>query len=198
MQRYVKPIKLKIMEEIWKKIEGYDGDYLISNLGRVKSYYNNKESILKQSIDRRGYYRVSLSKNSIKKTFSIHRLVSTAFIENKDNKLTVNHLDGIKTNNQVTNLQWATNSENIQHAFKTGLMENSKKNIIKAYEASKKPVYSEKLVMQFESIRSASIYVKEHYFNNSTVGSISSTITDLIAGRKQTSMYDYGWEIIND
>ena len=64
-------------------------------------------------------------------------------------------------------------------------------------EASKKPVYSSKLDIKFESIRSASIYIKEHYFNNSTINSISTTISNLIAGKKQTSIYDYGWSYIN-
>lgn len=188
-------------QEIWKDVEGFGGDYIVSNFGKVKSLRFNKRILLKQCKNSSGYYVVGLSKNKIRKIITVHRLVAEAFIENKYNKLTVNHKNGIKSNNHTSNLEWATNAENIQHAYNTGLMENArkavKKNAIIATEARKMPVFSSKLNMQFESIRSASIYVKEHYFNNSTVDSISTTINDLIAGRKQTSKYDYGWEYID-
>ena len=188
-------------QEIWKDIEGFSG-YQISNLGRVKSYYNNKRILLKQNKIGRGYYVVNLYKNNISKTSHVHRLVAEAFIENKYNKLTVNHINGLKTDNNVNNLEWATYSENTKHAWKTGLMENTRKsnqkNTIIATETLKMPIYSSKLNMQFESVRYASRYIQKTYYSNINVDTIRVSINDLIAGRKQTSMYDYGWSYINN
>ena len=112
--------------EIWKDIEGFE-KYQISSYGRVKSYHNNKQIYLKPRKNNRGYYLVNLYNNNIKKTFTIHRLVSKAFIPNPENKTEANHLNGIKTDNQVTNLDWATHKENIHHGWQTGLCENTRK-----------------------------------------------------------------------
>lgn len=110
--------------ESWKNIDGYDGLYKISNLGRVKSSPNksnhNGEMILKQS-DVMGYRCVCLYKNSVAKMFKVHRLVATAFLENTENKPQVNHIDGNKLNNNANNLEWVTASENTKHAHEKGL-----------------------------------------------------------------------------
>lgn len=99
------------MEEIWKEIEGYDGFYQISNFGRVKSFYNHnniKERYLKLLIDKDGYFYVDLNLNGNNKKHKVHRLVASAFIENKNNLPQVNHLDENKQNNHVNNLEWCT------------------------------------------------------------------------------------------
>jgi hypothetical protein len=107
--------------EIFKDIKGYEGLYQVSNLGNVKSFNQNKNGkILTLSISHRGYVMVSLRIN-IQKSFSIHRLVAQAFIQNTENKSEVNHINGIKTDNRVENLEWATRSENQFHAYRTGL-----------------------------------------------------------------------------
>ena len=113
------------MIEIWRDIIGYEGMYQISNTGNVKSLVrkNNKvEKILKPAINTEGYKHVILFKNKVSHNTRIHRLVARHFIENPLNKKCVNHIDGVKTNNNVTNLEWVTNSENIRHAFKMGLL----------------------------------------------------------------------------
>lgn len=120
--------------EIWKDIEGYEGIYQISNIGNVKSLSNKfarKERILKQKLDRNGYKSISLCKNSISKYFLIHRLVAIHFIFRENISLHVNHKDGIKTNNNVTNLEWVTRSENQKHAYRMGLLKlpNNRKYI---------------------------------------------------------------------
>jgi hypothetical protein len=111
------------MEEIWKTIENYEGLYQVSNLGRVKSLPRNttRGKILANRIDKKGYHYVSLSKNGKEKPYSIHRLVALSFIENPEGKITVNHKNGIKADNNLLNLEWATRSENQIHAYATGL-----------------------------------------------------------------------------
>ena len=108
--------------EIWKKINEFEGCYLVSNLGRIKSYkvsINGK--ILKSNTNRLGYIYFSLTKNLCLRSFTIHRLVALAFIPNPENRPQVNHINGVKSDNRVENLEWATISENMNHAIKTGL-----------------------------------------------------------------------------
>lgn len=110
------------MKEIWKDIEGYEGLYRISNKGRV--YSVGKKIILKNYFQKRiGYFTITLRKEKKYKTLSIHRLVASAFVRNIHSKPQVNHIDGIKTNNISTNLEWVTISENSIHAYKIGLMD---------------------------------------------------------------------------
>jgi hypothetical protein len=119
-------------EEIWKDIPGYEGYYQASNLGRIKSLSRWKkvfltqrifkpESILFQKNSSNGYKIVTLSVDAAKKTRTIHRIVAECFIGNQDGLKDVNHKDGDKHNNKPDNLEWMNRSQNIKHAYDTGL-----------------------------------------------------------------------------
>ena len=123
------------MEEIWKPVVGYEGLYEVSNLGRVKSLpklhkmdirknykgYMTKEKILKNILNNKGYFTLSLVKDFRKTHKQVPRLVAQAFIPNPDNLPQVNHKDGNKTNNKVDNLEWCTPTHNIKEAWRLGL-----------------------------------------------------------------------------
>ena len=121
-------------KEIWKDIEGYIGKYQVSNLGRIRSLLNShgknlkNKKILSPCVDKKGYLRVGLSKNNRLSTHKVHRLVAKAFIPNSDNLPQVNHINGIKTDNTVNNLEWVSGSENVIHSFKIGLSKKGKKH----------------------------------------------------------------------
>lgn len=127
------------MEEIWKVVEGYDGVYPVSNLGNVKTKTRTAVrrdgvvvtyvgKVLKQSDcpgRRFGYKMVHLYGSHGRDTWQVHRLVAIAFIQNPENKPCVNHVDGNKSNNCVSNLEWNTYAENNAHALSTGLKEQT-------------------------------------------------------------------------
>ena len=114
--------------EIWKDITGYKNLYQVSNYGRIKSlaHINNRgvyrpECILGNRLSDRGYHTALLYNNGKPKSFRVHRLVALEFIPNPNNKPHINHIDGIKSNNCIDNLEWVTISENLKHSFKLGL-----------------------------------------------------------------------------
>lgn len=136
--------------ENWKEIEGYS-DYQISSLGNVKSlsrYVNHfkggkrlkKEKLLKLQIDKLGYVRVNLFSNNVVKYFLVHRLVANAFFTNTEKKPCVNHINGIKTDNTVKNLEWCTYSENQKHSYKLGLNNNGNGDTSRSKKLNSKQV----------------------------------------------------------
>lgn len=117
------------MEEIWKEIKDYP-NYEVSNFGRVRTlkYFSNVTKkyydrilVLKQKTSYCGYNHVGLSNKDGRKTKVVHKLVAKAFIPNPNNLREINHKDGNKQNNSVTNLEWCSRSDNIKHAYKMGL-----------------------------------------------------------------------------
>lgn len=124
------------MKEVWKT-SIRNPNYQVSNLGQVRSVdryvtdslgrtrkYSGK--LLKPSKDENGYLLIGVCDSGHTKRVFVHRLVAETFLENSDNKPTVNHIDGNKTNNSVSNLEWATYKENRDHAVRTGLLDEDK------------------------------------------------------------------------
>ena len=130
------------MKEEWKDIKGYEGVYQVSNFGRVRSLdrycisntnnqfatYTSKRllkgKILKAYDNGNGYLMISLLKNMKRKVYYVHRLVGEYFLSQKEEE-EINHIDGNKYNNDVRNLEWCSRSENLLHAYKTGLKPNT-------------------------------------------------------------------------
>ena len=122
------------MIEIYKDIKDYEGCFQISNLGNIRSldrYIKHYRGGLKFQKGRdnksmrmttMGYWRTTLKMGGVNKTFFIHQLVANAFLDKPSDHLIINHIDGIKTNNRIDNLEWTTHSGNVQHAVKLRLI----------------------------------------------------------------------------
>lgn len=106
--------------EQWKQLNECN-DYMISSYGRMKSLKHGREKILSYRYTQDGYIQYSVSINGKPKTIRAARAVAEYFIPNPDNKPTVNHIDGNKQNNHVENLEWATLSEQMNHAYANDL-----------------------------------------------------------------------------
>jgi hypothetical protein len=114
--------------EIWQNIEGFEGLYKVStkgvviSLGKGKSTNPDKckQRVIKPRIKNNGYMQVKISKEGKRSHLLLHRVVAKTFILNNDNKPEVNHIDGDKQNNDISNLEWVTSSENQKHAFRIG------------------------------------------------------------------------------
>ena len=115
----------RMYKEEWRDIKGYEGLYKISNAGNIYSYNVNRE--LKLQTDKDGYAEAKLWKGGKVKYFRVHRLVAEAFISNELNKPCVNHINSIRNDNRVQNLEWVTFQENNIHALNYGNREYSTK-----------------------------------------------------------------------
>lgn len=106
------------MIEAWKPVVGYEGLYEVSDMGHVKSSLTGR--MLKQCNHSHGYLQLSIRKNGKQKTYRTHTLVLTAFVTKPDGHI-VNHKDGNKKNNNLSNLEWVTYGGNLKHAMDSGL-----------------------------------------------------------------------------
>ena len=170
---------LKIKEETFVDIKGYDGRYKIGNKGTIiglsrskDNRYNNKQWILKQYENKNGYMYVTLQKDKKRKTIKVHRLVAEHFIENPNNYPCVNHIDNNRKNNDVSNLEWVTHKQNMEHAVKNHRFDNMAKlnsermkgnklnGYIYANEITKKKIIQcdldDNFIKEYESISEAS------------------------------------------
>ena len=170
-----------MINEIWKDIKDFEGKYQVSNLGRVKSLYQQnqygiyyKETILKPSLHKQGYLKVTLSNRQSKKICFIHRMVAQVFLPNPDNLPEVNHIDEDKQNNCVSNLEWCTAKYNSNYGTK---IERHRKLI-------SKPIIQTTLDGAFiRKIDSASEAEKEFGYKSSYIS--------LVCHNRRNSAYGY-------
>lgn len=171
------------MIEVWKDIPGYEGLYQVSNLGNILSLNykkTHKPHTLKHCISRDGYHRVNLCCNGVRKWF-VHLLVAKSFIPNPLNKPQINHIDGDKDNNCVSNLEWVSGKENIQHAIRNGL-----RKIENHHYLSNGDHHASKPVLQYDLhgnfIKKWGCQSEAARFYNCNSGSINSCVV----GRNKT------------
>ncbi len=161
--------------EIWKEINNYPG-YFISSYGNVLSPGRYNKIILRHpAVFKSGYRFASLRNKNGKKQIKVSRLVAIHFINNKENKKEVNHKDGNKVNDCVSNLEWTTRSENQKHAFKNGLQKpkvGEKSNFSKLKECdvlkilkllNEKKLYQREIAKLFNVARTTISSIKNGY-----------------------------------
>lgn len=121
-------------QEKWKPIDGYDGAYEVSSFGNVRSYQNfgyelkKEPKILRQTINSYGYPSVMLCKKGKRRYRAVHRLVAETFIKPENLSLQVDHINGVKTDNRVSNLEWVTPRENTLRSVRLGLKPRGEKH----------------------------------------------------------------------
>lgn len=148
------------MRKNWRPLSGIDTMYHISSCGLLKSFKRGGDgNLIKPKVSKRGYLVYNIPIKSKTKSFLAHRLVGIYFIPNTDGKPQINHKDGDKKNNKVSNLEWVTNSQNGIHAFRTGLRKHTDKQklgILKYNHSKRKEVHQYSLggiyIQSFESI----------------------------------------------
>lgn len=162
--------------ESWKTIDGFNGNYKISNRGRVMSKARGKWKEMSPSHDRYGYLKISLREDGRPKTRSIHQLVATAFVGGRRDELEVNHLNGDKEDNRPTNLEWTTCPENLAHAREHGLNLGPRKKV--------------------RVLETGQVYSSEKECAENLGGSISG-VNGCLKGRRKTHK-GYHYEYVNE
>ena len=151
---------------MWKDIVGYENQYQVNELGQIRTLKDSpilkRGTVMRSQVSKRnGYVYQTLYSNGKQKLVRVHRIVAEAFIPNPDKLPQVNHINGIKTDNRVTNLEWCTQEHNMEHAFRTGLekpSERQKRAVCETNKAKRKAVVAKCGTTQqaFESIAKAS------------------------------------------
>ena len=176
--------------EQWKDVVGFEGLYQVSDHGRVRTLPKKvatgrvqPQRIMKLQQTRKGYIVVPLCKETNRYSRQVHRLVAEAFIPNPDNKTTVNHKNNIKSDNRVTNLEWATLSENLKHAF-----DNGYRNV----NYLKKPIRCSNGMIFESSYQAAEWLSKQRHFTT-TVVNLAKKIRKSTGSNGYHSAYGYRW-----
>lgn len=170
------------MEEIWRGViyqgKDYSDFYEVSPLGNLRNAKTKR--LVKTHVNHQGYlyYVGSLGKRGVQKAFRIHKCVAETFISNPESLSDVNHIDGDKTNNVVTNLEWCTHTENLRHCVDVlGKLKNNTKGVV-AKDKSGEIIYS------FDSIKDASQYIATK--KGQHVGWVSRSIMRVMKGNRKT------------
>ena len=182
------------MREIWKDIKGYEGEYQVSNFGRVRSLgmsfirndfkpYTRQPRVMRPIKNYTGYLSVELHKQGYAKRYLIHRLVAQAFIPNEDCLPEINHIDEDKTNNCVDNLEWCTHKYNSNYGTRADRIKNTIKKTRKAIPVL---MYSKNgvLLRRFEAINEAAL----------TMNISCGSIVECCKGKRRKSAGGYIWK----
>ena len=174
------------MGDTWSKIEGFP-NYSVSNTGRIRNDVNGK--VKSTSCDSNGYNFVDLYNKGSRTKMRVHRLVGEAFVDNPENKPYINHKDGDKTNNSADNLEWVTKSENMKHAFRTGLAKPSRSMLGRKNPNAGRKGKPVRIIETGEEFSSITECEKAIDGNN-------GHICDCLSGRQQTHR-GYHFEYVN-
>lgn len=155
---------------MWKAIEETNGMIEVSDKGEIRSLLRGEPYILKTNKDTKGYHRICVTVNRVKKSYKLHREVAKAFIPNPDNLPQVNHKDGNKDNNSVSNLEWCTNQQNALHAIENGLWSSVFEGAKRVNDAKKRAVIgffeADGTRMEFESVSEAERFVGSRHISD--------------------------------
>lgn len=179
------------MEEVWKDIEGYEGLYQVSNLGRIKrlariakyangTIHHYEEMIIKPRVNRFGYFYLTLYRNSIKWSARVHKLVAHAFVPNPHNYQCVNHIDENKLNNRADNLEWCSKEYNNTY---NNIRQRAGRNIAKS-------------IIAFDNIHKFGTYFRSEADAANYLGKTTCSLISSCANGKRKTAYGYRWEIV--
>lgn len=166
------------IQEIWKPVPGYEGQYQASNFGKIRSFKRNKVRVLKQGKTRNGYYMVNLRRNNVKKYSSVHRLVWSAFNGAIPEGLEINHRDEDKANNALLNLELVTRKENINFGTHNKRVSEKLSKPIQMLDENNNTVKT------FNSLKEAA-----QFFNKTSHSAISHCLNGY-----SKSAYGYKWK----
>ena len=174
-------------KERYKAIEGFEGAYSVSDIGKVYSHKSNK--VMRYYLNNSGYACIKL-RGGNKKHFLVHRLVAKAFCDGYEEGHVVNHIDANRLNNHASNLEWVTHKENIHDLMRRGKMNYTSAHAA-ARIACRKPVacFNPKTwekVKEFPSLDDARVWLGKRS---------SSHISSCLSGRRKTA-YGYKWKLI--
>ena len=184
----------------WKPVKGYENYYHVSNAGDVLNVA--RQRMLKPKLSKTGYFRVNLSVKGKARSFSVHRLVAIAFIENVNNAPTVNHINELKTDNRVCNLEWMTNAQQNTHGTRlerARMSTDYKARKIDHYAIAAKIDYSKINEAQMKAVKQLTLEGKiiNIYKSISSaareIGISSARICEVAKGRRKTAN-GYRWE----
>lgn len=186
----MKEVLSKMPNEIWKPINGYEGLYEVSNFGRMKSFQNGNERILRGHRDKNGYIVIRLPEDGVFKYRLLHRIIAQTFIPNPEDKPFVDHINTIPSDNRVENLRWATEKENsnnpitrLKYSFQQDKIFQLKQRMAMPH---RKPVdmlsLNGEYIKTFDSVAHAA----------ESVGSFCSAIRRCCNGKQHTAV-SYKW-----
>lgn len=174
--------------EIWKPVEQTKGLIEVSNYGRVRSLLRGSPHVLKTQRDRKGYERVRVTIEREKLSLKVHREVAKAFIRNEANLPQVNHIDGNKSNNAVSNLEWVTCKDNAMHAIRSGLWDTTIEAARKENMSRMKRIKAINSKYPYDEIAFESVSAAERFFD-------SRHISDALKG-KRSHVKGYSFEYL--